>query len=214
MRFPLLKLEAMTRRKLLALLLAVYAAAAAGAIVQSRQYVSPQCEVALLGDSIFAQLRDGGALARPLNEACNLGRSGARMSEIASTAVPASAKIIFLEGGLNDLLAGADVEPIAAAYRSALEAAPRARVLLVGILPVDHARMRPRYAAFATQEKIDRVNAALTGMCGDFANCELASTVRDFSPSDYTTDGIHPTAPGLDELVWRLARDLYASRGD
>lgn len=169
-----------------------------------------QCEIALLGDSIFSQLADR-PVSPPFDKACNLGVSGAPMEKIAhlGQTAPKSARIVFLEGGINDILNDAPDQAIKVSYRKALTALADRRVYLVGVLPVDPSKMKSDFANYATRDRVERLNAGLAEICAAFSNCRLAIRTRDLPPEVYTTDGIHLSSAGHDTLVRRMAGDYW-----
>lgn len=169
----------------------------------------PTCGVAMLGDSIFSQLRERGALSPPFDNVCNLGRSGATAVQIATISVPTSARVVILEGGLNDVLDAKSDASIYVAYRTGLKALSGRTVLLVGIVPADQRTMREDYAAYATAPRIAQINAALLRICAEHSHCVPAARTMQFNPVGNTVDGIHLNSSGNDDIVRLMAGDFY-----
>lgn len=146
-----------------------------------------QRSTVFLGDSIIAKL--GGP--------DNLAVSGAPTSRILEQAkkVPASAKAIFYEGGINDIGNGWD-DQIVPNYRKIFGSRPySAKPYLIGILPVEEELLEPSWKPFANNAKIARLNDQIAALCPSCVRVKV-----QFPPGSYQPDGIHLTPVGYDAL--------------
>jgi len=157
--------------------------------------------IVLLGDSIIEQLQ-----AEP-SPHLNLGWNGARTAGILERAgkVPPTARHVFVEGGINDLLGG-DGSPILDHYARILNALPGgARVHMLGILPVEEPRLRADFAARVSNDRIAGINSKLRALCSTIQRCTWVPAV-----AIETDDGIHPTRQGRDALRRMISGALKA----
>jgi len=149
---------------------------------------SEQGPTVLLGDSIMAAIK---------SDAINLAVSGATLAEICKQArnVPASARLVVVEGGINDIRNGRGAQVIAY-YTVILATIPgNASVRMLGVLPVEEGKLAPEWLSVTTNEKISELNRRIFALCRARPNC-LPHPVSPFE----TTDGIHPTARAIEEV--------------
>jgi len=167
----------------------------------------PPGAVLLIGDSIVHNIP---ADLTPCPHCVNYGIVGdttagmrARLPRYAS--LP-QATTVVLEGGINDLPFGRGFDTqIVDNYRAMLQAIPTtARVLLVGILPVDETApfTRPGWTA-----RIAHINQALTALCLAQQHCTRVEAHALLAAED---GNLRPDFHGRDDGV-HLSRSGYAA---
>jgi len=155
-----------------------------------------------IGDSIIAFMPTGTSPARALN----LGVSGTTTAQIlASLAkVPVNARVIYVEGGVNDFL-NANSSQIVANYAKIIAAAPTAAMIkVIGILPVNEAQLANNrdFLQFVDNQKIADANAQIAATCAASRRCSVVPTIFGQSlPAAATVgDGIHLNGEGYETL--------------
>ena len=151
-----------------------------------------------IGDSIIAAMP---AALLPAG-AINLAVSGNMTPQIlASVAhIPANASVVFVEGGINDMLNPNIPTDTRANYAKILAEIPAsAKVKLIGIVPVNEAQLAHNrdFLQYVDNQKIAAMNAEIAATCSASPRC--ATVPQPFGtsvpPSD-TIDGIHLSAAG------------------
>lgn len=171
-------------------------------------------DTVLIGDSI-AQ----GMAANSQLRAVNLGVSGARAADLAQFIAGFTrlnlAGTIYLEGGINDLLAGSP-EQAAGGVRAALaKLPPEPRVIASGVLPINPDRLQA--AKHPTPAEIGAVSAEIARLCAARPNCVFVdvSAMSDaegrLAPAYDRGDGIHLSRAGYDAWTGLL---LAAARSN
>lgn len=157
-----------------------------------RQEIGP---AVFIGDSIIAFM-PAGMLPRG---AINLAVSGSMTPQIlASVAhIPANARVVYVEGGINDFLNGTPGQ-ITPTYAKILAAVPKgAQVKVIGILPVNEAQLAQNrdFLQFVDNQKIAAQNAQLAPLCN--GRCAVVPSPFGKSlPAGDSVDGIHLTPAG------------------
>lgn len=171
---------------------------------------SIECDVALLGDSIFVSITPS-ELPMPLNKACNHAESGATADKIAAKALvlPSRVATVVIEGGINDLMTGRKPGDIAKSYEAAVRDNPRRMFIVVGVLRVDQSMsQRP----LPDTDEVEQTNQLLREMCERFENCSVGRYAPLFDPNELTYDGLHPSRRGNFVLAGLLLMDLINVR--
>jgi lysophospholipase L1-like esterase len=117
-----------------------------------------------------------------------------------------TARAIFLEIGINDLL-HATHDDIVTNYRRILAALPQQpRIYLIGILPIDEKAFVASYGNLASTAEIARLNAAARELCLRRGNCVALQPLGagDLPPSYHDGDGLHLSQAGYDALTTAL----------
>jgi lysophospholipase L1-like esterase len=162
--------------------------------------------VAFLGDSITANKAAAqGQLPAPFSVADLRGVSGNTAAQVAARRgqVAAGTTRIIIQAGTNDLLGLDDETGIIPAYTTMLDYFrdnfPNARVLVIGIPPIDEAAIRQDWRPYLAHTRTTRVNASIANLCAQYANCTTVMGGLDFTGK--TTDGIHLTTAGYQTLA-------------
>jgi lysophospholipase L1-like esterase len=180
-----------------------------------KSYATPSpSTLTLLGDSILQQMATvQRSLPASFSGAMNLGVAGYVVAQIGSrvSAIPSTATHVVIEGGVNNLLQGsaADIVP---GYAAMLQSIPsNMRVIVVGIMPVDEAALRPGWLLrLVDNTKIAALNAQIASVCVSFPNCVPASSVMSMNMTRRTVDGIHLKATTYQEWAALLTPSLVA----
>src|SRR5262245_5317431 len=166
---------------------------------------TPAAQIAILGDSIVRFMEESNLVA-PFDRALNAGIDGQTTGQIADR-VSAVARIVFLEGGINDF-GGQPLDGIVPNYRRMLDKLTRVRVVIIGIPPVDEALFDVNRARLISNAKIAQINAQLANLCSQYSNCQTATAAMQFNMSGKTLDGIHPKPETYAEWTTVLAQYL------
>lgn len=177
----------------------LYFAGIACAAVVFATVIGARRPVVLLGDSIIAKGDWSGVAGSIVNRAV----SGAPTKDIATQAVPLTARAVLLEGGINDLGNGSD-DQILPNYQRIVASFPfLAKRYLIGILPVDEAKLDPSWKAVVSNAKIAALNARIADLCKD------CIVINVNLPADgYLPDGIHLNAIGYSALKQSVVSSL------
>jgi lysophospholipase L1-like esterase len=169
-------------------------------------------EVALLGDSIVAQMapRQAGFPA-PFISAKNLGVSGETTAQILARvgSIPSTVTHVILAAGTNDLLGLGTDAGIISGYTSILNAIPSTTTVIVfGILPVDESTMRSDWVPYLNNAKIHQQNVLISNLCRTYSNCVVATGIMAKNMNGKTVDGIHPASADVNMEFIKLLMPL------
>lgn len=168
---------------------------------------TPGPRIALLGDSLFAQMVGvQSSLAAPFNTAQNIAVSGVVTADIVPTVarISPSATHVIVGGGINNFSAGTAAQIVPNYGRILKSIPPEKMVIAVGVVPVDWEllnALRPDLASKIDNARIAAINAQIVALCRSFANCRPALSAMQMDMVGKTSDGMHLTPASYHAFV-------------
>lgn len=162
--------------------------------------------VVFIGDSIIHALNVDAIFPG----AINLGVSGtytATMLTHELPGIPANARLVIVEGGVNDFLPTSPTPPsqIPSNYVKILAGIPSgAKIKLIGILPINDAQLRADFQPVLDNARITATQAQIVPLCSGRCSVVPQPFGNSLPASDNIGDGVHLNVAGQAALAKAL----------
>ena len=159
----------------------------------------PESSVLLFGDSIGSSVFTGALSSRTVNFSLPGETSARLLSRLHEYRSLASARVIVIEVGINDILEGEERETVGN-FKNLFNLIPESTEIIVcAVLPFD-STVNTR----VTKKQVGELNSALNSLCSSDSRCRFYNSVPsltissgDLNPAAHIGDGIHLNQMGL-----------------